>query len=111
MNRGRILKMILTMLGAVLLLIAAAPHGFYKVLLFVIAVGAIYWALGQLVRAIMRMTGLPAALLRKVAEQGGAQEQCDLGNFYFRGEGFYPQDYAQAAFWWRKAAEQGDPEA
>jgi TPR repeat protein len=113
MNRGRVFKLAVTMIGAVLLLIAAAvkrPHGFPMALLLFIMVGAAYWALGQLFRAMMRGR-LPAAFLRKVAEQSGAQEQCGLGNFYYRGEGPFSQDYAQAAFWWRKAAEQGDPEA
>jgi TPR repeat protein len=47
MNRGRILEVVLTMLGAVLLLIAAAgkhPYGFYMGLRLVITVGAVYWA-------------------------------------------------------------------
>src|ERR1035438_872554 len=47
MNRERILEVVLTMLGAVLLLIAAAgkyPYGFYMVLRLVITVGAVYWA-------------------------------------------------------------------
>jgi hypothetical protein len=47
MNRGRILEVVLTMLGAVLLLIAAVgkhPYGFYMVLRLVITVGAVRWA-------------------------------------------------------------------
>ena len=47
MNRERILEVVLTMLGAMLLLIAAAgkqPYGFYMVLRLVVTVGAIYWA-------------------------------------------------------------------
>jgi len=47
MSRERILEVVLTMLGAVLLLIAAAgkhPYGFYMVLRLVITVGAVYWA-------------------------------------------------------------------
>src|SRR5665811_446839 len=47
MNRGRILEVVLTMLGAVLLLIASVgkyPYGFYMVLRLVITVGAVYWA-------------------------------------------------------------------
>ncbi|MGA2302081.1 MAG: DUF6804 family protein [Candidatus Acidiferrum sp.] len=47
MSRGRILEVVLTMLGAVLLLIEAAgkhPYGFYMVLRLVITVGAVYWA-------------------------------------------------------------------
>ena len=47
MSRERILEVVLTMLGAVLLLIAAAgkhPYGFYMVLRLAITVGAVYWA-------------------------------------------------------------------
>jgi len=47
MSRGRILEVVLTMLGAVLLLVAAVgkhPYGFYMVLRLVITVGAVYWA-------------------------------------------------------------------
>jgi len=47
MSRGRILEVVLTILGAVLLLIASAgkhPYGFYMVLRLVITVGAVYWA-------------------------------------------------------------------
>ena len=47
MNRERIVEVVLTMLGAVLLLVASAgkqPYGFYMVLRLVITVGAIYWA-------------------------------------------------------------------
>ncbi len=46
-SRERILEVVLTMLGAVLLLIAAVgkhPYGFYMVLRLVITVGAAYWA-------------------------------------------------------------------
>jgi hypothetical protein len=47
MSRERILEVVLTMLGAVLLLIASVgkhPYGFYVVLRLVITVGAVYWA-------------------------------------------------------------------
>ena len=47
MSRGRILEVVLTLVGAVLLLIASAgkyPYGFYMVLRLVITVGAVYWA-------------------------------------------------------------------
>ncbi len=47
MSRERILEVVLTMLGAVLLFIAAAgkhPYGFYMVLRLVITIGAVYWA-------------------------------------------------------------------
>jgi hypothetical protein len=47
MSRERIFEVVLTMLGAVLLLIAAAgkhPYGFYMMLRLAITVGAVYWA-------------------------------------------------------------------
>ena len=47
MSRERILEVVLTILGAVFLLIAAVgkhPYGFYMVLRLVITVGAVYWA-------------------------------------------------------------------
>ena len=33
--------------------------------------------------------------------------QKNLGTMYYNGQGV-PQDYAQAAYWYRKAADQGD---
>lgn len=36
--------------------------------------------------------------------------QTNLGSMYEQGQGI-PQDYAQAALWWRKAAEQNDARA
>ncbi len=47
MSRGQILEAVLTMLGAGLLLIAAAgkhPYGFYMVLRLAITIGAVCWA-------------------------------------------------------------------
>jgi Family of unknown function (DUF6804) len=47
MNPKRVWEVALTMLGAVLLLIASAgrhPYGYYMVLRLVITVGAVYWA-------------------------------------------------------------------
>jgi TPR repeat protein len=44
-------------------------------------------------------------LLRPLADQGDAGAQNGLGNMYTNGQGV-PQDYAQAAFWYRKAARQ-----
>lgn len=46
----------------------------------------------------------------KLAEQGDAAAQFDLGVSYIRGEGV-PIDYKQAVEWLRKAAQQGDAEA
>ena len=47
---------------------------------------------------------------RELAEQGDADAQAKLGRMYTTGEGV-PQDYVEAAKWWRKAAEQGDAHA
>ena len=46
----------------------------------------------------------------KLAEQGEAEAQRILGNRHYNGQGV-PQDYKEAAKWYRKAAEQGDAEA
>ena len=43
--------------------------------------------------------------LRQKAEQGDADAQFILGASYYHGKGV-PQDYVEAAKWWRKAAEQ-----
>jgi hypothetical protein len=37
--------------------------------------------------------------------------QFNLGNCYYTGTTALPQDFVQAARWWRKVAEQGNPEA
>src|SRR3989337_2079662 len=47
---------------------------------------------------------------RKLAEQGGAEAQNNLGAMYHEGEGV-PQDYKEAVKWFRKAAEQGNAPA
>lgn len=47
---------------------------------------------------------------RKAAERGDAQAQFRLGMEYHLAERV-PQDYAKAAWWWRKAANQGHAEA
>jgi TPR repeat protein len=47
---------------------------------------------------------------RKSAEQGNADAQYDLGDFYLFGHGVQ-LDYAQGIRWFRKAAEQGSPAA
>jgi TPR repeat protein len=44
------------------------------------------------------------------AASGEAAAQCGLGMMYAKGQGV-PRDYAQAALWLRKAAEQGEAEA
>ncbi|MGO9272966.1 MAG: tetratricopeptide repeat protein [Terriglobia bacterium] len=50
------------------------------------------------------------AVFEQQAANGDAAAQCGLGMMYNGGQGV-PQDYAQAATWWRKAAEQGNAEA
>jgi TPR repeat protein len=47
---------------------------------------------------------------RKLADQGNASAQYNLGTMYEAGQGV-PQDYAEAVKWYRKAAEQGDAHA
>jgi TPR repeat protein len=46
------------------------------------------------------------AALEQQAASGNAAAQCGLGFLYKKGDGV-PQDYTQAATWWRKSAEQG----
>jgi TPR repeat protein len=42
------------------------------------------------------------------ANDGDEEAQVELGNGYFRGQPGLPKDYAEAAQWYRKAAEQGN---
>ena len=46
----------------------------------------------------------------KKAEQGDAKAQICLGRCYYCGKKGVPQDYKQAVYWFRKAAEQNDGE-
>src|SRR5271165_61238 len=50
------------------------------------------------------------AAFEQQASSGNAAAQCGLGVMYAIGGGV-PQDYTQAASWWRKAAEQGSAAA
>ena len=50
------------------------------------------------------------AAFKQQASSGNAAAQCGLGVMYAIGDGV-PQDYTQAASWWRKAAEQGSAAA
>src|SRR5260370_3643625 len=43
------------------------------------------------------------------AEQGDAKAEANLGKMYSHGQG-EPQDYTEAVRWYRKAADQRDPE-
>ncbi|MFQ5659162.1 MAG: hypothetical protein ACE5GZ_01970 [Gammaproteobacteria bacterium] len=47
---------------------------------------------------------------KRLAEQGDAKAQANLGYMYYVGEGL-PQSYEEAAKWYRKAAVQGDKDA
>ena len=53
------------------------------------------------------LTKNEVAAILKAAENGDADAQDNLGFLYEFGHGV-PQDDAQAAFWWRRAAEQGN---
>ena len=59
--------------------------------------------------AIAKSKGIDPALVAK-AKAGDAEAQDQLGEMYYFGEGV-PRDYAQAANWYRKAAEQGDADS
>jgi TPR repeat protein len=59
--------------------------------------------------ALPAQTG-EAEHLRAQAAQGDRRAQYRLGELYFAGKGI-AIDYAQAMYWWRKAAEQNDPRA
>ena len=51
--------------------------------------------------------GVALIQIKALAEQGNVEAQSEIGTMYALGQGV-PQDYAQAAYWRRKAAEQGD---
>lgn len=53
----------------------------------------------------------PLPTIRSLADRGNAKAQRVLGSFYANGEGGVPQDYAEAARWLHKAAEQGEVRA
>lgn len=54
--------------------------------------------------------GRVVSACRRLADQGVAGAQYNLGVMYKKGQGV-PQDYAEAAKWFRKAAEQGRADA
>ncbi|OGT23135.1 MAG: hypothetical protein A2342_00485 [Gallionellales bacterium RIFOXYB12_FULL_54_9] len=54
--------------------------------------------------------GIALKQINALAEQGNVTAQSEIGTMYALGQGV-PQDYAQAAYWRRKAAEQGDADA
>ena len=47
---------------------------------------------------------------KRLANDGDSMAQNNLGSMYYNGEGV-PQDYKEAAKWYRKSAEQGDADA
>ena len=60
---------------------------------------------------LLKQDGVEGAKwIRKAAEQGDADAQCDLAGAYRVGRGV-PKDYVEALSWYRKAAEQGDSRA
>ena len=50
-------------------------------------------------------------ITRQLAKQGDARARFMVGLMYLQGRGGVPQDYAQAAVWFRLAADQGDASA
>jgi len=60
--------------------------------------------------ADLKRRGIAVETMNLAADQGQADAQFNLGGQYINGEGV-PQDYTQAAHWYRKAAEQGVAEA
>lgn len=67
---------------------------------------------GQTMLVIDRIESAPLTkkafleLMQKKVESGDARAQFNLGVLYYDGEGV-PQNYSEAAKWYRKAAEQG----
>jgi TPR repeat protein len=112
MSRERNSEVFLTMLGAALLIITAS------------GAGAQQSALPASDQKVNRSREATAHLLKlqcsaptlldqnsvtvfeHQAASGDAAAQCGLGRIYALGQGV-PQDYAQAALWYRKAADQG----
>ena len=50
--------------------------------------------------------GMPLKQIKALAEQGNVAAQSEIGTMYEA-----VQDYVQAAYWYRQAAEQGDVDA
>jgi TPR repeat protein len=57
-----------------------------------------------------KLSTAPFEELKKKAESGDADAQCELAKRYLFGQGV-PQDYTEAVKWYRKAAEQGNARA
>jgi TPR repeat protein len=79
---------------------------------------ALQIAFGVTLLALVGVSGAPGQPLSqpggpgmvRLAERGNARAQTRLGLMLETGRGL-PQDYAEAAYWYRRAAEQGDPDA
>ena len=73
-------------------------------------------ALGMTLLALVGVTAAPAQPPRyspgivRLADRGDARAQTRLGFMLANGLNL-PQNYAEAAYWYRRAAEQGDPDA
>ncbi len=85
-----------TLAATLLCLMLATPTwaGFYE--------GLAAYKLGEYATALREW--------RRLAEQGHAKTQYNLGVLYQKGQGV-PQDDAEALQWYRKAAEQGNARA
>lgn len=57
-----------------------------------------------------RVHGRPISWIKKAAEEGRANWQCNLGVCYFYGEGV-EKNLSEASKWYKKAAEQGNAKA
>jgi TPR repeat protein len=71
------------------------------------AAGPFIWHFVKATAEERKFTG-EAKALRQRADQGDASAQYELARLYYQGKGL-PQDYKQAADWYRKAADQGNP--
>lgn len=60
-----------------------------------------------LVPACYAMSPEEASIVAKAAERGSRSSQVLLAVMYLKGDGGYPKDEKQAAYWFEKAAEQG----
>jgi TPR repeat protein len=58
------------------------------------------------ISALAEITPEQFEQIKKKAEQGYAPAQCDLGLYYFAGDGVL-KNYGLSIFWLRKSAEQG----
>jgi hypothetical protein len=90
---------------------AKATLSGFLVLVCLIVIGIISAEYDHSAKPVVRESqsesrGIDPALLAG-AERGDAKAQSKLGDLYHNGQGV-PQDYTQAAAWYRKAAEQGD---